>query len=59
MRKITIPISAEVVRELKVGEPVALNGIMLTGRDAAHKWLIETFIKKTRQPQDDDLQVYA
>jgi fumarate hydratase class I len=31
---------------------------MITGRDAAHKWMIETFIKKTRQPQGDDLQVY-
>jgi fumarate hydratase class I len=31
---------------------------MLTGRDAVHKWMSETFIKKTRQPQGDDLQVY-
>jgi fumarate hydratase class I len=59
MREISIPISDEIIRELKVGEPVLLNGIMVTGRDAAHKWLIETFIKKTREPQADDLKAYA
>jgi fumarate hydratase class I len=58
MRQITIPISDEAIRSLKVGEPVALNGVMLTGRDTVHKWMVETFIKKTRQPQGDDLEVY-
>jgi len=58
MHEITIPISDNVIRELKVGEPVMLNGIMVTGRDTVHKWLIETFIKKTRPPQGDDLEVY-
>ncbi len=58
MREITIPISDETIRSLKVGEPVLLTGTMVTGRDTAHKWLIETFIKKTRAPLDDDLQVY-
>lgn len=58
MREITIPISDETIRSLHVGEPVELNGIMLTGRDAVHKWMSETFIKKTREPQGDDLQVY-
>jgi fumarate hydratase subunit beta len=58
MREITIPISDEVIRSLKMGDPVSLSGVMVTGRDAAHKWLIETFIRKTRAPQGDDLQVY-
>jgi fumarate hydratase class I len=53
-----MPISDETILELKVGEPVTLSGIMVTGRDAAHKWMVETFIRKTRQPQGDDLQVY-
>jgi len=59
MREITIPISDETIRSLKVGEPVLLTGIMVTGRDAAHKWMIDTFIKKTREPQGDDLECYA
>jgi fumarate hydratase subunit beta len=59
MREITIPISDETIRGLKVGEPVLLTGVMLTGRDTVHKWMIETFIKKTREPQGDDQEVYA
>jgi fumarate hydratase class I len=58
MQKVTIPISDETIRGLKVGAPVALSGVMITGRDAAHKWMVETFVKKTRPPQGDDLQVY-
>jgi fumarate hydratase class I len=58
MREITIPIRDETIRSLKVGDPVALTGVMVTGRDTVHKWLIETFIKKTRPPQGDDLEVY-
>jgi fumarate hydratase class I len=58
MREITIPISDETIRELKVGEPVLLSGVMLTGRDTVHKWMIDTFIKQTREPQGDDLEVY-
>jgi fumarate hydratase class I len=58
MKSLTIPISDEAIRELKVGDSAALSGAMVTGRDAAHKWMIETFIKKTRPPQGDDLQVY-
>ncbi len=58
MRTLTIPISDDVIRSLKVGDPLLLNGIMITGRDAAHKWMVDTFIKKTREPVGDDLQVY-
>lgn len=58
MREINLPISDDVIRNLKVGEPVTLSGVMITGRDAAHKWMIETFIKKTHAPQGDDLKVY-
>jgi fumarate hydratase subunit beta len=56
--KLTIPISDDAVRSLKVGDSVLLSGIMITGRDAAHKWLVDTFIKKTRQPTDEDMEVY-
>ena len=58
MQSLNIPITDEAIRSLKVGDPVLLNGTMLTGRDAAHKWMVDTFIKKTRQPQGDDLEVY-
>lgn len=56
--KLTLPISDEAILGLKVGDSVLLSGVMITGRDAVHKWLADTFIKKTRQPAGDDLEVY-
>ena len=58
MKELTIPISAEDIRELHTGDSVTLTGIMATGRDAVHKWMIDTFIRKTSEPQGDDLEVY-
>ena len=58
MHQIQTPISDEVIHSLKVGDSVTLSGTMVTGRDAAHKWMIETFVKQTRPAQGDDLQVY-
>lgn len=59
MRSLTIPLSDETIRSLKVGDSLGLNGVMVTGRDAVHKWMVDTFIKKTRPPEGDDLEVYA
>jgi fumarate hydratase subunit beta len=58
MKELTIPISPESIRDLHVGDTVALTGMMATGRDAVHKWIYDTFIHKTREPQGDDLEVY-
>ncbi len=58
MKDISLPISAGDIRELKVGDPVKLSGTILTGRDAVHKWMIDTFIHPSREPQGDDQQVY-
>ena len=59
MTELTTPIFDDVIRSLHVGDPVTISGVMVTGRDAVHKWLSDTFLKKTRPPQDDDLEVYA
>jgi fumarate hydratase subunit beta len=58
MIKLTVPISDEHIRQLNVGDTVSLNGTIITGRDAAHKWMMETFVHKTREPQGDDLEIY-
>jgi len=55
MPKLTTPISAEEIRSLKAGDTVLLNGIIVTGRDAAHKFMIEHFIKNPVQPEDQEL----
>jgi fumarate hydratase subunit beta len=40
-----IPISEAAIRELHVGDQVRLYGLMITARDAAHKYLMDTFFK--------------
>ncbi len=56
MHRLTVPISDEEIRSLKVGDTVLLNGVIMTGRDAAHKFMIEHFIKSEVQP--DEIELY-
>lgn len=58
MKRLQIPFNESTIRSLRVGDPVTIDGVIITGRDAVHKWLFDTFIKKTRPPQGDDLEVY-
>jgi len=46
MKKITTPITDEVLTGLKAGDTVLINGTIYTARDAAHKRLVE-MIQKT------------
>jgi len=57
-RELKLPMDDETVRSLKVGDAVSLHGVIVTGRDAVHKWMAETFIRKTRQPEGDDIQAH-
>ncbi len=43
MAELNLPVDETTIRNLKVGDFVELTGRMITGRDAAHKWLIESF----------------
>lgn len=43
MAELKLPVGEEAIRELRVGDFVELTGRMITGRDAAHKWLMESF----------------
>jgi fumarate hydratase class I len=42
---LAIPISEDEVRALHVGDTVRLSGILTTGRDAAHKYMIDHFVR--------------
>ena len=55
MLRLTTPISDEEIRALKVGDTVHLNGVIVTGRDAAHKFMIEHFIRNEPQPDEAEL----
>ncbi len=41
IKKITLPLSDEVISDLRAGDSVLISGQMITGRDAAHKRLYE------------------
>lgn len=53
--KLSIPISAEVITALRVGDPVHLSGVMVTARDAAHKLMIDKFIRPSQVVEGADL----
>ncbi len=41
MKKITLPLTREAIENLTAGEGVLLSGVLLTGRDCAHKRICE------------------
>ena len=41
MVELKLPASEESIRQLEVGDFVELTGRMITGRDAAHTWLVK------------------
>lgn len=41
MKKITTPLTDDIIKDLKVGDMVSITGMIYTARDAAHKKLID------------------
>jgi fumarate hydratase subunit beta len=50
MRKITTPLTDEVVCSLRAGDEVVISGIVYTARDAAHKKLCELIERGKKLP---------
>ncbi|SFG46209.1 fumarate hydratase subunit beta [Desulfotomaculum arcticum] len=55
--KLTTPLTDEMVEKLRIGQRVLLNGVIYTGRDAAHKKLIELLDAGKELPIDVKGQV--
>ncbi|MEN6371726.1 MAG: Fe-S-containing hydro-lyase [Armatimonadota bacterium] len=55
--RLTTPISEEDVRNLRAGDQVLLSGVIYTGRDAAHKRLIELLQAGKELPFDINGQI--
>ncbi|HEY3316391.1 MAG TPA: Fe-S-containing hydro-lyase [Bacillota bacterium] len=53
-KRITTPLTDETVRSLKAGDRVLITGVIYTGRDAAHKRLVE--LLKAGKPLPVDLR---
>lgn len=57
MKRITLPLTDETIRDLHAGDSVLITGSMLTGRDAAHKRLYELIENGEPLPVDIDGEV--
>ena len=56
MIPLSLPTTDAEIARLKVGDQVLLTGTMITGRDAAHHYMIENFIQ--REPPESERQMY-
>ena len=52
MKRIQIPLTDDVIKELHAGDSVLISGSVITGRDAAHKRLYELIEKGEPLPVD-------
>ncbi len=50
--KLTTPLTEQTVEKLRIGQKVLLNGVLYTGRDAAHKKMIELLDEGKPLPVD-------
>ena len=46
MIELKLPVTEDAIRSLKVGDEVAISGVMITARDAAHKYMVEQEAKE-------------
>ena len=52
MKKITLPLTDDIIKDLHAGDSVLLSGSIITGRDAAHKRLFELIERNEPLPVD-------
>jgi fumarate hydratase subunit beta len=55
--KITTPLTDDVVERLKAGDRVLITGVIYTGRDMAHKHMVEGYRKGEKLPFDPKGQI--
>lgn len=51
-KRITTPLTAEKVKDLKAGDSVLISGVIYTSRDAGHKRLVDLLDKGEKLPVD-------
>ncbi len=52
VKKVTLPLTDETLKELRAGDNVLLTGVMYVGRDAAHKKIVEALDQGKPLPFD-------
>ena len=58
IHQLTVPIPDEAIRALHVGDQVEISGVIFTARDAAHKYMVEQFIKTGGNPAKSEVALY-
>ncbi len=56
---LSIPISDDEIKQLRVGDQVFLSGVMVTGRDAAHTFIIDNFVTTEGNPPSSEAALYG
>lgn len=56
---LNIPVSDAEIEKLRVGDQVRLSGVMVTARDAAHKYMIENLIRRDGPAPESERELYA
>jgi fumarate hydratase subunit beta len=56
-KRITLPLTDEVIADLKIGDSVLISGVVYTGRDSAHKRLVEALERGETLPVDFSGQI--
>jgi len=51
--ELTTPISEAAIRALHIGDAVRLSGVIVTARDAAHRYMVDTFIRNQSIPKSE------
>ena len=57
VKKIVLPLTDDVIKELRTGESVLLSGIIYVARDAAHRRMVETLDRGEPLPFDISGQI--
>lgn len=52
IKKITMPLTPEVIKNLQAGDSVRISGVIYTARDAAHKKMVEALSRGENLPVD-------
>ncbi|GAI06264.1 unnamed protein product, partial [marine sediment metagenome] len=52
VKKITLPLTEETLKDLRAGDNLLLTGVMYQGRDAAHKRIVEALDQGRPLPID-------
>ncbi len=52
VKKVTLPLTDEVIKSLRAGDRVLLSGVVYVARDAAHKRMVEALDKGQDLPFD-------